>query len=112
MSEMYADYLKEFSAKHMFYNDKGFTIYEINGEDCYIQEIYVRPEFRDQNVAKELQTEVTKIAKELGCKRLLGSVIPSVKQSSRNLSMLLKDGFKLNSSSMNFIVVSKDIGEK
>lgn len=112
MSEMYADYLKEFSVKHMFYNDKGFAIYEINDQDCYIQEIYVKPEFRDCKVAKELQAEVTKIAQEKGCTRLLGSVIPSIKQASTNLSMLLKDGFKLDSSSVNFIVVSKDIGVK
>src|SRR5271166_5628584 len=109
MSEMYADYLEEFSIKHMFYNDKGFAIYEITGQDCYIQEIYVKPEFRDCKVAKDLQVEVTKIAKGKGCTRLLGSVVPSVKQSSMSMAMLLKDGFKLDSSTINFIVVSKQI---
>jgi GNAT superfamily N-acetyltransferase len=111
--EMYADYLEEFSVKHMFHNDKGFAIYEITLADCYISEIYVKPEFRDCKVAKELQAEVTKIALAKGCTRLLGSVIPSVNQSSMSMAMLLKDGFKIDSASTNFIVLYKDIqGDK
>jgi GNAT superfamily N-acetyltransferase len=109
MSEMYADYLEEFGVKHMYHYEKGFAIYEVTGHECYISEIYVKPEFRDQNIAKELQSSVAKIAVEHGCTRLLGSVIVSAPHSSRNLSMLFKDGFKLDSATANFIVVSKEI---
>ncbi len=109
MSEMYADYLEEFGAKHMFHNDKGFIIYSVNGTDCYMEEIYVKPEHRDCKVAKELQAEVTKIVKQQGCTRLLGSVIVSTPNSSTSLGMLFKDGFKLVSATTNFILISKEI---
>jgi GNAT superfamily N-acetyltransferase len=109
MSEMYADYLEELGVKKMVYNDKGFAIYCITNQDCYIEEIYVKPEFRDQDVTKGLEAEITEVAKSKGCTRLLGSVIPSLKISSRNLGILFKDGWKLDSSSLNFIIVSKEI---
>ena len=85
--EMYADYLKEIGIKNMYHNDKGFAIYGIAGQDCYLEELYVKPECRGTSTATELADAVVQIAKDNGCTRLLGSVMPTYPAATNNLKI-------------------------
>jgi hypothetical protein len=109
--DMYAAYLEELGAKHLYRNDKGFALYSFIEGNCYIEEIFILPEHRGAKEFAVLCDGITSIAKEKGCKKLLGSVVPTINNSTRSVKMLLSYGAKLESSSNNFIVFSKEIKE-
>ena len=109
MSEMYADYLKDLGAKTMYTTDKGFAIYSIFDDKCYLEDIYVKPDFRGTSVATELADKICTIGREKGCKILLGSVIPSTKVATVNMKIFLHYGMKITEASQNFILLSKEL---
>lgn len=110
--EMFAEYLKERENKECLYSDKGFATYLFDKQTCYIESIYVRPEFRKSGEASRLADKITEIAVERGCNLLMGSVCPSTNGSTASLKVLLAYGFGLVSSSGNFIILSKEIGAR
>jgi GNAT superfamily N-acetyltransferase len=74
MMSLYADFLKEYSDIEILEKEYGFATYSISGEECYIRDVYVIPVMRNKNYASLLADEITKIAKDKGCKYLTGSV--------------------------------------
>lgn len=110
-NSMYAKYLTEKSDDLILETDKGFATYRyINGgKSVYIIDIYVLPDYRQSQEASTMADNVVALAKEKGCTELIGSVIPSSKGSTTSLKVLLGYGMKLQSSSDNFIVFSKEI---
>lgn len=106
---LYAEYIEELGLKHMYETEKGFIIYSFLDDGCYLEDVYVAKAFRDQKVAKQLYDEISVIAKEKGCKRLFTSVLTTVKNSTRNLQILLHYGMKLQSVTNNFILLSKEL---
>jgi hypothetical protein len=107
--DLYAAYLEELGAKHLFRNEKGFVLYSFAQDYCYLEEIFILPEFRGKKEFAVLSDSVAKIAKEKGCKRLLGSVIPTINNSTRSVSMMISYGAKLISSTNNYILFEKEI---
>lgn len=110
--KMFADYIKERGGKDCIYSDKGFATYSFNESSCYIEEIYVTPEFRKSGEASHLTDEIAKEAQERGYNILTGSICPTANGSTESLKALLAYGFKLVSSTNNFIILSKEIGAK
>ena len=107
---MYADYIKELgSGKVMYTNEKGFAIYSIINDNCYLEDLYVKPHFRGTSAATELANIVSAIGKENGCIRLLGSVLPSTKVATNNMKIFLHYGMAIAEASQNFILLTKDI---
>lgn len=106
---LYAEYINELSGKEIIESDKGFTTYYINNDTCYIEDIFVLPEFRKDGIALEMANSVKNIAKERGCKKLYGTVLPTTKGSTHSLRLLIEYGFKLDSALNNLIVLVKDI---
>lgn len=107
--DMYSEYLKELGAKFLFRNDKGFVLYSFAQDYVYLEEIYILPEFRGKKEFATLSDSVMEIGKQKGCKRMLGSVIPSINNSTRSLSMMISYGAKLISSTNNYILFEKEI---
>lgn len=88
---------------------KGFAVYSIGGDECYISEIYVAPEYRQEGVASEMADRIGEIAKEEGCKYLTGTVNPSANKSHESLLVLLGYGFKLLAAKENLIIFKKEL---
>ena len=68
---MYCEYVAERLGKSYFeIKDKGFCIYEdIESEDAiYIEEIFVKPEYRQKEIGTELMLRVDEIRREMGRK--------------------------------------------
>ena len=105
----HALYIKEREGKEIVESEKGFATYYYLNDGCYVQDIFVKNEFRKQNVAKEMLDEISNIAKSQGYNKLYGSVVPSTKGSTLSLKLSLEYGFQLDSSINNFIVLTKDI---
>lgn len=85
---MYAQYLKEREGLELLETEYGFATYKIRPWDCYIQDIYVLPEFRKSGVAAGIADTIALLAKAQGIKMLVGSVdqrAPSADTSSKVL---------------------------
>lgn len=107
---LYAEYLKERTKDEITEGDWGFITYRFTDEKtCYIVDIYVIPELRKQGVASDKAAIVMGLAKERGCTKLLGSVVPSTKGSTDSLKVLLAYGMRLDSCTNDFILFSKEI---
>lgn len=106
-----ARYLKERENVDTYESEYGFASYIISGEECYIKDIWVEPQFRQLGFATKLADEICKIAKERGCKFLTGSVCPSANGADASLKVLHGYGMKLMCSKENLIIFKKSIGE-
>lgn len=71
---MYAQYLKEREDLDTLETEKGFATYRFRANDCYIQDIYVLPEYRKQGYGAVIADEIVDKAKAEGYKILTGSV--------------------------------------
>ena len=107
---LYGDYIKERLNKHILETDRGFATYVFTDEKTvYIDDIYVCPEFRKSHEASILANKIISIAKDRGCNKLLGRVVPSTKNSTDSLKVLLAYDMKLAGSTSDFILFSKEI---
>lgn len=106
---LYAQYISEREGKHILEHAQGFATYMFMEKGCYIEDIFVLKEYRETGVAAHLADQIADIAKEKGYNKLFGSVVPSANNSTASLKVLLAYGFKLESSSNNFILLAKEI---
>lgn len=106
---MYGDYINEREGKSIIENEKGFATFKINGEICYIEDIYIEPYSRQKHAASDLADKVVEYAKEHGCKTLLGSVNPATNNATISLKVLLGYGMKLQGINHNLIWFYKEI---
>lgn len=87
-------------------HERGFAIYKIIGEECYIKDIYVKPEHRKTKIASELADEVCAKAKEAGAKYLSGTVSAVIGDPTTSMKVLLGYGmrfFKVNGDMLVFV---------
>ncbi len=106
---LFAQYVNELTGGHVLEWSQGFIWYEIAGEECYAREVFVEPVARGTGLVRDMEAELIRIAKEAGCKRLAGSVIPSNANSTDSLKMMLAMGYKLRAATPNFISFVKDL---
>lgn len=109
MSSLYGQYILEREGKLIVEDADGFASFAIFNEDCYLENIYVVPEKRRSGHASILADRVSEIAKNKGCKRLIGSVRPSANGSTESMKALLAYGFKLLSASQDAIFFEKGL---
>lgn len=106
---LYAEYLHEKTDVKMLESPNAFATYVFTDRGCWIKDIYVKPEFRKTSVASDLANMISEIAKSKGIKTLLGSVIPSNKNSTDSLKVLLAYGMTLESCGNDFILFKKEL---
>lgn len=105
----YANYRRERENAIVVEDEFGFAAAVEHGEYMYIDEIYVDPKNRRSNIAFNYADEITKIAKERGFKKLLGSVDPKAIGSTVSMKVLLAYGFKLLTVENELIYLCKEI---
>lgn len=106
---LFGDYIKQREGKDIIESDKGFATYSVVKDGIYIEDIFVSADHRHSGEAARMADQIADIAREKGLKRLYGSVSPSANNSTASLKVLLAYGFKLNSSTNNFIWMEKDL---
>lgn len=92
---MYLDYVKEREGFETLETEQGFAIFKVNGEECYIKDIYVKKEFRKENYASLMADKIAAEAKAEGCKFLAGSVSLECGDPTASIQVLLAYGFKV-----------------
>lgn len=94
MTSKWALYIKEREGKSMFENEAGFATYYFKDKWCYIEDVFILPEYRNKNSSSQFGEEIAKIALKEGYKLLLTSVDLRDKNASRGVYLSLKNGFK------------------
>ena len=112
MKSNYAKYLEELTSNcHMYEDDKGFFIYEVNEKEFYVKEVYVQKEFRQSGVVKDYDKMAIEMAKEFGCSYIKGSVIPTANGATVSMKMQLALDYELLYCDGNTIYLKKELGE-
>ena len=110
---MQADYAREWLGDETIEREEGFATFRYIERDgiksVYIVNIYVRPDFRKTKVASEMADKIAEQAKELGCAQMLGSVVPTARNSTESIRVLLGYGMTLLSASNDFIIFKKGL---
>ena len=111
---MYKEYIEETTDTRMLETDYGFATYttffsEGGFVDCYIEDIYVKPEFRKTYKASEMAQKIEEVAKKENCNRLLGSVNLNIKDPTRSVKVLLQYGFEVLSAGEGSIWFKKNL---
>lgn len=108
---LYAKYILERTNDSIIETDYGFATYRYldGGMTVYIVDIFVLEDHRKDGWASFMADEIVKEAKEKGAITLIGSVVPSVKNSTTSLRVLLGYGMTLGSATNDLIVFRKDI---
>jgi len=106
---MYFDYLKEKDRKNAIIKDYGFCTYIISGKECFLADIYIKPEFRNQKKGTEILNELIVAAKSEGCEVITAREYPHTDVTSNSMLCALTNGFKIISSNSEFILIAKGI---
>jgi GNAT superfamily N-acetyltransferase len=106
---MWFEYLSERLGYSVIEKQHGFIVYQIVGDDCFIHDLYVKPDYRRINLGSELADEVQRLAKESGCKRIWGQIVVGSGGDSEAMIAHLKWGLRLDSVRDNSIFTVKEI---
>ncbi len=107
---LYKDYIQEREGKEIIESEKGFATFTIfPNKECYLQDIYVTPEFRKSGYATEMTNEIVTIAREKGCDTLIGSVCTEDKNATRNMKVFLAYGMEIYKTVGIMIYLKKNI---
>lgn len=109
MLSNYGQYIKERENLDILENENGFFTYKINGNECYIKDIFILKDARRSGVATSMAEEISKIAKENGCTFLTGTCVPSTNGATESLKAMFSYGFKVHSSQNDLIVLIKEL---
>lgn len=106
----YADYINERTNDKIIESSEGFVTYRyIDNLTVYIADIYIVPSARKSGAAGQLADMVAKEARDGGYTEMLGTVVPSAKNSTTSLKVLLGYGMSLKSATQDLIIFRKDL---
>ncbi len=105
----YADYLRERTSDSIIETKEGFASYRYmnEGKSVYIIDIYIVPDARKLGVGSKIAEEIMEEAKKKGCVDLIGTVVPSNKNSTASIDVLRAFGMELQSAGPDLIVFRK-----
>lgn len=106
---LYGDYIKEREGKEILENEHGFFTYKIDGDECYIEDIFIKKESRLNGIGKKMALTISEIAKANGCRFLTGTCIPSTNGATDSMKAMLSFGFKIHSATNDRIVLWKEL---
>lgn len=108
----YAEYLKERTNKQILETPRGFvTYYYLDNEfkGLMIEDIYVSPDYRGNDVASGMADQLVNEAKQLGYVKCYGQICPYAKNSTDSMKVMIAWGLKIHSINNNLIFLVKDI---
>lgn len=110
--KMYFEYLKEREGKEAYITKEGFFTYKVEEIFILLSDMYVKPEYRGQGVARGFMEVIYEMAKEYEVKMVVSSVDRSTNGSDLSRSMLIKEGFiEQPEVDTQFVYLIKDLKE-
>ena len=90
-----AQYFQEREGFSCVIRDEGFAAFKIQGDYCYLRDIWVDPDYRKKGMAAEIADEVARQAKNQGCRYLTGSVDTALPSATTSAKVLLAYGMEI-----------------
>lgn len=90
---MYREFFEELGTK-VIETEYGWANYLYTGESCYVENVYIKPEFRKKGMASAIVDTIAKMAKENGCSNLLTTTNTKKDGVERSIQVILSYGFK------------------
>ena len=109
---LYAQYLKERQEAEILENENGFIIYKINQDECFIIDMFIRPEIRGLGQGNDLVRHLKQIAIANGCKAITANIHLADKNANKTLLAGLHAGFKVIRAENNILLICMDAGGK
>jgi len=105
----YELYIGERLGQSLLNLECGFVAYKCSLPECFINEFFVLPEFRNKGGADDLLNGLEKIAIENSCAFISGVVYVDDPGSHRTLKAAFKRGFKIKSAQNNSLIIVKKL---
>lgn len=105
----YALYKEEREGAVIVEDEYGFATAKQLDDYFYIDEIFVKKEYRKTNKATDYADELSEIARAAGYTKLLGSVDPTAHGATTSLKVLLGYGMTLHSVDNGLIYFIKEL---
>ncbi len=107
---LFGIYVQETMGFDIIENEKGFITYKfLENDDCYVDHLFIHPGFRQSGEGTALGLQITTLAKDAGCKRLVANVNTKFKYPTQAIKAFLAFGFKIDFAIKDFICISKEI---
>ena len=107
---MYFDYAKERQGLEVLEKEHGFALYKITGEEMFLAEVYIKPEFRKTKAIHNLIFECSQVGLQNKCKVMSATVHLSDLGAMRTIKAALKLDFFIARAHDNIIVIAKHLG--
>lgn len=92
---MYLDYVRDRLGKDGVEMEEGFAIWQFIGDAIYLEDIYVKPEFRKNHCATMIADYVAQVGRTEKKVYMLGTVLPTATGATESLKVLLAYGMRL-----------------
>ena len=109
---LYAEYLKERQEAEILENESGFIIYKLTDGECFIIDMFIRPEIRGLGEGHSLVKNLKQIAIASGCKAITANIHLADKNANKTLLAGLHTGFKVVRADQNILLIYMDVGGK
>lgn len=106
---IWALYHKEREGFESVESPYGAILYKVVGEECFIRDMVIRPEFRQSGLGSKMVDALAESAKELGATHLSSNVHLDTHGANGSLLGQLKYGFIVVSAHNNCLVLRKEI---
>ena len=107
---MFFDYVKEREdLDSIIIEGQGFLTYRKDEDTLFVNDLYVKPEFRKSSTFMELYKKAIDIGRKLGCKQMEGHVWTNTMNPTRSLRAVLAAGFEVIHADTNVIVLRRGL---
>ena len=93
--KLYAAYIKEAANMELEYTDEYFFTYKIKENEIYLQDVFIKEEFRNNGLIDIILNKVYSIAKEKNKKLVSTSICKNIKKENKQRSthIITKRGY-------------------
>lgn len=106
---LYAKYLTERARAKVIETESGFITYRINGEECFIQDMYLLPEARRSGACRELIDQLKSEASSCSCKFITGNIFVDDPGCNQTIQAACGLGFRIRRAEAGVVLICLDI---
>ena len=102
---MFYEYMKERQGVELLQVPEGFLFYKVNGEECYISELFVTKKYRKTGSCRRLIDKLRQRALAEGCSFMSGNIYLADPGYRTTLLSSLKLGFEVATADQDRILI-------
>lgn len=107
---LYGEYIAEREGKHILEDERGFITYIFLPDGvCFINDMYIKPEYRRNGVGTVFFNALCEISREFGCNKIMATVCPQTNNATDSLKAILAVGFELKASTNTLIYLERGL---